>query len=284
MDASRKKELKLFANSVRKNILKSTHAAKSGHPGGSLSAAEYFTFLYNGELRVDPKNPKCPDRDRFVLSKGHTAPGLYAALAQAGFFPEEDLLTLRHIGSHLQGHPNMNSTPGVDMTTGSLGQGISAAAGMAKGAKYLGKDINVYTLLGDGEVEEGQVWEAVMFAAHYKLDNLCITVDVNGLQIDGATKDVMNTDPLDVKFKGFGCDVISIDGNSFDDLEKAFARFHENKGTGIPTVILMKTVKGKDVSYMENQAGWHGKAPNDDELAKGLAELDALEEQLRKEA
>ncbi len=284
MDASRKKELKLFANSVRKNILKSTHAAKSGHPGGSLSAAEYFTFLYNGELKVDPKNPKCPDRDRFVLSKGHTAPGLYAALAQAGFFPEEDLLTLRHIGSHLQGHPNMNSTPGVDMTTGSLGQGISAAAGMAKGAKYLGKDINVYTLLGDGEVEEGQVWEAVMFAAHYKLDNLCITVDVNGLQIDGATKDVMNTDPLDVKFKGFGCDVISIDGNSFDDLEKAFARFHENKGTGIPTVILMKTVKGKDVSYMENQAGWHGKAPNDDELAKGLAELDALEEQLRKEA
>lgn len=284
MDASRKKELKLFANSVRKNILKSTHAAKSGHPGGSLSAAEYFTFLYNGELRVDPKNPKCPDRDRFVLSKGHTAPGLYAALAQAGFFPEEDLLTLRHIGSHLQGHPNMNSTPGVDMTTGSLGQGISAAAGMAKGAKYLGKDINVYTLLGDGEVEEGQVWEAVMFAAHYKLDNLCITVDVNGLQIDGATKDVMNTDPLDVKFKGFGCDVISIDGNCFDDLEKAFARFHENKGTGIPTVILMKTVKGKDVSYMENQAGWHGKAPNDDELAKGLAELDALEEQLRKEA
>ncbi|MBR3276953.1 MAG: transketolase [Eubacterium sp.] len=284
MDASRKKELKLFANSVRKNILKSTHAAKSGHPGGSLSAAEYFTFLYNGELRVDPKNPKCPDRDRFVLSKGHTAPGLYAALAQAGFFPEEDLLTLRHIGSHLQGHPNMNSTPGVDMTTGSLGQGISAAAGMAKGAKYLGKDINVYTLLGDGEVEEGQVWEAVMFAAHYKLDNLCITVDVNGLQIDGATKDVMNTDPLDVKFKGFGCDVISIDGNCFDDLEKAFARFHENKGTGIPTVILMKIVKGKDVSYMENQAGWHGKAPNDDELAKGLAELDALEEQLRKEA
>ena len=284
MDASRKKELKIFANSVRKNILKSTHAAKSGHPGGSLSAAEYFTFLYNGELRVDPKNPKCPDRDRFVLSKGHTAPGLYAALAQAGFFPEEDLLTLRHIGSHLQGHPNMNSTPGVDMTTGSLGQGISAAAGMAKGAKYLGKDINVYTLLGDGEVEEGQVWEAVMFAAHYKLDNLCITVDVNGLQIDGATKDVMNTDPLDVKFKGFGCDVISIDGNCFDDLEKAFARFHENKGTGIPTVILMKTVKGKDVSYMENQAGWHGKAPNDDELAKGLAELDALEEQLKKEA
>ncbi|MBQ6602855.1 MAG: transketolase [Eubacterium sp.] len=284
MDASRKKELKIFANSVRKNILKSTHAAKSGHPGGSLSAAEYFTFLYNGELRVDPKNPKCPDRDRFMLSKGHTAPGLYAALAQAGFFPEEDLLTLRHIGSHLQGHPNMNSTPGVDMTTGSLGQGISAAAGMAKGAKYLGKDINVYTLLGDGEVEEGQVWEAVMFAAHYKLDNLCITVDVNGLQIDGATKDVMNTDPLDVKFKGFGCDVISIDGNCFDDLEKAFARFHENKGTGIPTVILMKTVKGKDVSYMENQAGWHGKAPNDDELAKGLAELDALEEQLKKEA
>ena len=284
MDATRIRELKLFANSVRKGILTSTHAAKSGHPGGSLSAADYFTYLYNEELRVDPKDPKCPDRDRFVLSKGHTAPGLYATLALKGFFPEEDLLTLRHIGSHLQGHPNMNSTPGIDMSTGSLGQGISAAAGMAKGAKYTGKDIRVYTLLGDGEAAEGQVWEAVLFAAHYHLDNLCITVDVNGLQIDGATKDVMNTDPLDAKFAAFGCDVVSIDGHSFPELEKAFARFHENAGSGRPTVILMKTIKGKDVSYMENQAGWHGKAPNDEELAKGLAELDRLEEEIRKEA
>ena len=276
MTAAEQKELRLFAVKVREGILRGTHAAKSGHPGGSLSSTEYFTYLYNKEIRVDPKNPQDPNRDRFVLSKGHVAPGLYATLANRGFFPVDELLTLRHIGSRLQGHPNMNLTPGVDMSTGSLGQGISTAAGMAKGAKYLGKDINVYTLLGDGELAEGQVWEATMFAAHYKLDNLCITVDVNGLQIDGATADVMNTAPIDKKFEAFGCAVISIDGHDFAALEEAFKTFHANKGTGKPTVILMKTVKGKNISFMENNAGWHGKAPNDDELAQGLSELAAI--------
>ena len=276
MTAAEQKELRLFAVKVREGILCGTHAAKSGHPGGSLSSTEYFTHLYNKEIRVDPKNPHDPNRDRFVLSKGHVAPGLYATLANRGFFPVDELLTLRHIGSRLQGHPNMNLTPGVDMSTGSLGQGISTAAGMAKGAKYLGKDINVYTLLGDGELAEGQVWEATMFAAHYKLDNLCITVDVNGLQIDGATADVMNTTPIDKKFEAFGCAVISIDGHDFNALEEAFKTFHANKGTGKPTVILMKTVKGKNISFMENSAGWHGKAPNDDELAQGLSELAAI--------
>ena len=276
MTAAEQKELRLFAVKVREGILRGTHAAKSGHPGGSLSSTEYFTYLYNKEIRVDPKNPHDPNRDRFVLSKGHVAPGLYATLANRGFFPVDELLTLRHIGSRLQGHPNMNLTPGVDMSTGSLGQGISTAAGMAKGAKYLGKDINVYTLLGDGELAEGQVWEATMFAAHYKLDNLCITVDVNGLQIDGATADVMNTAPLDKKFEAFGCAVISIDGHDFVALEEAFKTFHANKGMGKPTVILMKTVKGKNISFMENNAGWHGKAPNDDELAQGLSELAAI--------
>ena len=280
MTSAEQKELQLFAVKVREGILRGTHAAKSGHPGGSLSSTEYFTYLYNKEIRVDPKNPHDPNRDRFVLSKGHVAPGLYATLANRGFFPVDELLTLRHIGSRLQGHPNMNLTPGVDMSTGSLGQGISTAAGMAKGAKYLGKDINVYTLLGDGELAEGQVWEATMFAAHYKLDNLCITVDVNGLQIDGATADVMNTAPIDGKFEAFGCDVLWIDGHDFNALEKAFRRFHANKGTGKPTVILMKTVKGKDISFMENNAGWHGKAPNDDELARGLEELAAIRKQI----
>ena len=276
MTTAEQKELRLFAVKVREGILRGTHAAKSGHPGGSLSSTEYFTYLYNKEIRVDPKNPHDPNRDRFVLSKGHVAPGLYATLANRGFFPVDELLTLRHIGSRLQGHPNMNLTPGVDMSTGSLGQGISTAAGMAKGAKYLGKDINVYTLLGDGELAEGQVWEATMFAAHYKLDNLCITVDVNGLQIDGATADVMNTAPIDKKFEAFGCAVISIDGHDFAALEGAFKDFHANKGTGKPTAILMKTVKGKNISFMENSAGWHGKAPNDDELAQGLSELAAI--------
>lgn len=276
MTESEKKALRLTAVSVREGILTATHGAKAGHPGGSLSAADVFTYLYFKELRIDPKNPRWEDRDRFVLSKGHTAPGLYSALAYRGFFPVEDLPTLRHIDSYLQGHPNMNTVPGVDMSTGSLGQGISAAAGMAKGAKYLGKDINVYTLLGDGELAEGQVWEATMFSAHYKLDNFCILVDVNGLQIDGATKDVMNTEPLDEKFAAFGCDVVKVDGHDFDALESAFARFHENKGSGKPTVLLLKTVKGKDVSYMENQVGWHGKAPNDAEYAQGMAELEAL--------
>ncbi|EGK59837.1 transketolase [Centipeda periodontii DSM 2778] len=276
MTAAEQKELRLFAVKVREGILRGTHAAKSGHPGGSLSSTEYFTYLYNRELRVDPKNPHDPNRDRFVLSKGHVAPGLYATLANRGFFPVEELLTLRHIDSRLQGHPNMNLTPGVDMSTGSLGQGISTAAGMAKGAKYLGKDINVYTLLGDGELAEGQVWEALMFSAHFKLDNLCIAVDINGLQIDGATADVMNTAPVDKKFEAFGCAVISIDGHDYNALEEAFKTFHANKGTGKPTAILMKTVKGKDISFMENKASWHGKAPNDDELAQGLEELAAI--------
>lgn len=274
MEKERNKELQLFAVDTRENILKAIHCSGTGHPGGSLSCAEYFTYLYNGEIRVNPKKPKALDRDRFVLSKGHVAPALYAVLALKGFFPVEDLVTLRKIDSHLQGHPNMNTTPGIDMSTGSLGQGISAAAGMAKGAKYLGKDINVYTLLGDGETEEGEVWEAVAFAVHYGLDNLCIAVDVNGLQIDGYTKDVMNVEPLDRKFEAFGCDVVMISGHDFDELERAFIRFHENRGSKKPTVILMKTIKGKDVSFMEDKAGWHGKAPNDEQFRQALEELE----------
>ena len=275
MTPAEKKELQLRAVSVREGVLTSTHGAKAGHPGGSLSAADLFTYLYFKEMRIDPKNPRWDGRDRFVLSKGHTAPGLYSALAQRGYFPVEDLPTLRHIDSYLQGHPNMNTVPGVDMSTGSLGQGISAAAGMAKGAKHLGKDINVYTVLGDGELAEGQVWEAAMFAAHYKLDNFCIIVDLNGLQIDGRTCDVMNTDPVDAKFAAFGCAVVEIDGHDSHAIEGAFQRFHENHGSGKPTAILMRTTKGRGVSYMENQAGWHGKAPNDEEYAKGMAELAA---------
>ena len=280
MTPEEKKRLQLTAVSVREGILTGTHAAKAGHPGGSLSAADMFTYLYFKELRVDPKNPRWDDRDRFVLSKGHTAPGLYAALAHRGFFPVEDLLTLRHIDSYLQGHPNMNSVPGVDMSTGSLGQGISAAAGMAKGAKFLNKDINVYTLLGDGELAEGQVWEAAMFSAHYKLDNLCIIADINGLQIDGRTKDVMNLEPLVEKFTSFGCDVVEIDGHDFDQIESAFARFHANRSSGKPTCILMNTVKGKGVSYMEDNAAWHGKAPNDEEYQRGMADLAAIRKTL----
>lgn len=268
-----KKKLELLAVKIREGILTSIHAAKSGHPGGSLSAADYFTYLYNVELKIDPLNPKWEGRDRFVLSKGHCAPGLYSTLANRGFFPIEDLKTLRKIGSYLQGHPNMNLTPGVEMSTGSLGQGISVACGMAKGAKYLGKDINVYTLLGDGELDEGQVWEAVMFAAHYKLDNLCIAVDVNGLQIDGETSDVMNTAPLDKKFEAFGCAVISIDGHDFEALERAFDKFHETHGK--PTVILLQTVKGKGISFMENKVGWHGKAPDDEQFAQAMRELES---------
>ncbi len=275
-----KLDLQKKACQVRMGIIASTHSAKAGHPGGSLSAAEMFTYLYNRELRVDPADPKNENRDRFVLSKGHTAPGLYSALAYRGFFPVEDLLTLRHIGSYLQGHPNMNTVPGVDMSTGSLGQGISAAAGMAKGAKYLGKDLNVYTLLGDGEIAEGEVWEALMFAAHYHLDNLCVIIDLNGLQIDGRTCDVMNSAPVDEKCKAFGCNVVTIDGHDFGQIEQAFAAFHAC--TDKPTCILMHTTKGKGVSFMENQVGWHGKAPNDeeykiamDELEKAMAELEA---------
>ena len=283
MTAEQKKALQLKAVSVREGILTSTHGAKAGHPGGSLSAADMFTYLYFAEMNIDPKNPKWEDRDRFVLSKGHITPGLYSTLAERGYFPVEDLKGFRHIdgqGSYLQGHPNMNTVPGVDASTGSLGQGLSIAAGMAKGAKYLGKDINVYALCGDGEVAEGQIWEATMFAAHYKLDNLCIIVDVNGLQIDGRTKDVMNTAPLDDKFEAFGCKVVKIDGHDFDDIEKAFNKFHKNHGSDKPTVILMKTTKGKGISFMEDDAGWHGKAPNDEQYAQGMAELAAARKQI----
>ena len=273
MTANEKKQLMATACKVRMGVIEGTHAAKAGHPGGSLSAADLFTYLYFKELNVDPANPKWADRDRFVLSKGHTAPGLYAALANRGFFPVEDLLTLRHIGSHLQGHPNMNETPGVDMSTGSLGQGISAAAGMALAAKYQGKDCRVYALLGDGEIQEGQVWEACMFAHHYKLDNLCIIVDNNGLQIDGSIADVMSPYPIPEKLKSFGFAVAEIDAHDFDQIEAAFAQARETKG--VPFAIVMKSVKGKGVSYMENQAGWHGKAPNDEEYEIAMNELKA---------
>ncbi len=273
MTISEKKQLMATACKVRMGIIEGTYGAKAGHPGGSLSATEAFTYLYFKEMNVDPKNPKWADRDRFVLSKGHTAPGLYAALAHKGFFPVEDLPTLRHIGSYLQGHPNMNETPGVDMSTGSLGQGISAAAGMALAAKYQGKDCRVYTLLGDGEIQEGQVWEACMFAAHYKLDNFCAIIDNNGLQIDGAVADVMSPYPIDEKLKAFGFEVTVVDGHDFEQLEAAFAQARATKGK--PFAIIMKTVKGKGVSFMENNAGWHGKAPNDEEYAQAMAELKA---------
>ena len=273
MTSNEKKELQVTACKVRMGIIESTHAAKCGHPGGSLSAADMFTYLYCKELNVDPKNPKWEDRDRFVLSKGHTAPGLYAALALNGFFPVEDLLTLRKVGSYLQGHPNMNSVPGVDMSTGSLGQGISAACGMALAAKVQGKTNRVYTLLGDGEIQEGQVWEACMLASHYKLDNLCVIVDNNGLQIDGKVADVMSPYPIPEKLKAFGFEVVEIDGHDFDQIEAAFAKARETKGK--PFGIVMKTTKGKCVSFMENNAGWHGKAPNDEEYEKAMSELQA---------
>jgi transketolase len=283
MTNNEKCALKKAACKVRMGVIESTHGAKSGHPGGSLSAADVFAYLYTKELRVDPQNPQKADRDRFVLSKGHTAPGLYSALALRGFFPWEELKNLRHIGSFLQGHPNMNMTPGIDMSTGSLGQGVSTAVGMALGAKKSGLDSNVYTLLGDGEIAEGQVWEAFMFAAHYKLDKLCVIIDLNGLQIDGATSDVMNTAPVDEKMAAFGFDVTEINGNDFEELEKAFNKFHENIGSGKPTAILMHTVKGKGVSFMEDQVGWHGKAPNDDEYNKAMDELNAQLSELNKE-
>lgn len=272
MDTASKRALDIFALKIRMGIIEGTYNAKAGHPGGSLSAADVFAYLYEKEMRYDAKNPKWEDRDRFVLSKGHCAPGLYAALANKGFFPVEDLKTLRHIDSYLQGHPNMNTVPGVDMSTGSLGQGVSVAVGMAKAAKYMNKDINVYTLLGDGEIEEGQVWEAMMFANQYKLDNLCVIIDSNGLQIDGACSEVMSAEPIDEKVKAFGFDCIVIDGNDFDELEKAFDAFHKSEK---PFAIIMKTVKGKGVSYMENQVGWHGKAPNEEEYNIAMAELNA---------
>lgn len=278
MTTSEKKQLMAAACKVRMGAIKGVHAAKAGHPGGSLSAADLFTYLYFKELRIDPKNPKWEDRDRFVLSKGHTAPGLYAALALRGYFPEEDLLTLRQIGSHLQGHPNMNLTPGVDMSTGSLGQGISVAVGMALAGKQSKKDFRVYSILGDGEIAEGQVWEAAMAANKFHLDNLCAVIDLNGLQIDGTTEEVMPTEPVDKKFESFGWHVIKIDGHDFEQIDQAFEEAKATKGQ--PTVILAKTVKGKGVSFMENQAGWHGKAPNDEQFAQARAELEAAIKEL----
>lgn len=272
-------ELQKTANEVRKGIVSGVHAAKAGHPGGSLSAAEIFTYLYFEEMNADPKNPKDPNRDRFVLSKGHTAPGLYATLAEKGYFPKEDLLTLRHLGSYLQGHPDMKHIPGVDMSSGSLGQGISAAAGMALGAKLQNKDFHVYTLLGDGEIQEGQVWEAAMFAGAKKLDNLVVIVDNNDLQIDGRVGDVNTPYPIDKKFEAFNFHVINVaDGNDFEQLKAAFDEAHTVKG--MPVAIIAKTLKGKGVSFMEDQAGWHGKAPNDEEYKVAMAELEKAGEAL----
>ena len=267
-------KLKLMktANEVRKDIITAVHSAKAGHPGGSLSAADIFTYLYFEELNIDPQDPKKADRDRFVLSKGHTAPGLYAALAERGFFPKEDLTTLRHTGSYLQGHPDMKSIPGVDMSSGSLGQGVSAAVGMAIAAQISGADYRVYTLLGDGEIQEGQVWEAAMLAGHRKLDNLVVIVDNNNLQIDGAIDQVNSPYPIDKKFEAFNFHMINIDGNDFDQIEAAFKEARTVKGC--PTAIIAKTVKGKGVSFMENQAGWHGKAPNDEEYKIAMADLE----------
>ena len=273
-----KLELMKTANEIRKGIVTALHSAKAGHPGGSLSATEIFTYLYFEEMNVDPKDPKKADRDRFVLSKGHTAPGLYSTLAQKGFFPKEDLVTLRHTGSYLQGHPDMKHIPGVDMSSGSLGQGISAAVGMAIAGKLDNADYRVYTLLGDGEIQEGQVWEASMLAAHRKLDNLVVIVDNNNLQIDGEITEVNSPYPIDKKFEAFNFQVINIDGNDFDQIDAAFKEAKTVKGQ--PTAIIAKTVKGKGVSFMENQVGWHGKAPNDEEYKIAMEELEKAGEAL----
>lgn len=273
-----KLELEKTAVEVRKGIVTAVHSAKSGHPGGSLSAADIFTYLYFEEMNVDPENPKDENRDRFVLSKGHVAPGLYSVLAQRGYFPKEDLLGLRHVGCYLQGHPDMKHTPGVDMSSGSLGQGFSAAVGMALAGKLDNKDYRVYALAGDGEIQEGQIWEASMFAAARKLDNLCLIVDNNGLQIDGNIADVCSPYPIDAKFEAFGFHVISIDGHDFDQIAAAFQEARETKGC--PTAIIAKTIKGKGVSFMENQAGWHGKAPNDEQYEIAMADLKKAEEAL----
>lgn len=272
-------ELQKMANEVRKSIVSGVHSAKAGHPGGSLSAADLFTYLYFEEMNIDPKNPADPERDRFVLSKGHTAPGYYAAMAHRGYFPVEDMLTLRKIGSHLQGHPCMQHLAGVDMTSGSLGQGISAAVGMALAGKLDNKSYHVYTLLGDGEIQEGQVWEAAMFAGHRKLDNLTVIVDNNGLQIDGNVADVCSPYPIDKKFEAFNFHVINVaDGNDMEQLAAAFAEAKNVKG--MPVAIIMKTVKGKGVSFMENQASWHGTAPNDEQYAVAMADLEKVGEAL----
>ena len=273
-----KLELMKTANEVRKGIVTAVHSAKSGHPGGSLSAADIYTYLYFEEMNIDPKDPKKADRDRFVLSKGHTAPGYYSTLAQRGFFPVEDLTTLRKVGSYLQGHPDMKHIPGVDMSSGSLGQGISAAVGMAISAKLSNDDYRVYTLLGDGEIQEGQVWEASMLAGHRKLDNLVVIVDNNNLQIDGKITDVNSPYPIDKKFEAFNFHVINTDGNDFDQIEAAFKEARKTKG--MPTAIIAKTIKGKGVSFMEDQAGWHGKAPNDEQYAQAMEELEKAGEAL----
>ena len=273
-----KLELMKTANEVRKGIVTAVHSAKSGHPGGSLSAADIYTYLYFEEMNIDPKDPKKADRDRFVLSKGHTAPGYYSTLAHRGFFPVEDLTTLRKVGSYLQGHPDMKHIPGVDMSSGSLGQGISAVVGMAISAKLSNDDYRVYTLLGDGEIQEGQVWEASMLAGHRKLDNLVVIVDNNNLQIDGKITDVNSPYPIDKKFEAFNFHVINIDGNDFDQIEAAFKEARKTKG--MPTAIIAKTIKGKGVSFMEDQAGWHGKAPNDEQYAQAMEELEKAGEAL----
>ena len=271
-------ELQKTANEIRKGIVTAVHSAKAGHPGGSLSAADIFTYLYFEEMNVDPANPKMENRDRFVLSKGHTAPGLYAALAERGFFPKEDLVTLRHVGSYLQGHPDMKQIPGVDMSSGSLGQGVSVAVGMAAAGKLDKKDYRVYTLLGDGEIQEGQVWEAAMWAGFKQLDNLVVIVDNNNLQIDGPIDQVCSPYPIDKKFEAFNFHVINIDGNDFDQIRAAFAEARTVKG--MPTAIIAKTIKGKGVSFMENNADWHGKGPNDAEYAKAMEDLEKAGEAL----
>ncbi|MDK2808189.1 MAG: transketolase [Clostridiales bacterium] len=265
-------ELKKTANAIRKGVVTAVHSAKSGHPGGSLSATDIFTYLYFEEMNIDPKDPKMEDRDRFVLSKGHVAPGLYATLANRGYFPVEDLKGLRHVGSYLQGHPDMKHIPGVDMSSGSLGQGVSVAVGMALSAKLDNRDYRVYTLAGDGEIQEGQIWEAAMFAGHRKLDNLVVVVDNNGLQIDGSVDDVCSPYPIDKKFEAFNFHVICVDAHDFDDIRRAFKEARETKGQ--PTAIIAKSVKGKGVSFMENQAAWHGSAPNDEQYEIAMKELE----------
>ena len=279
MNSAKKQELALIANNIRKNVIEGVYSAKCGHPGGSLSIADILAYLYFEEMNVDPKNPKMEDRDRFVLSKGHTAPALYAVLAERGFMPLEEIKTLRKTGSRLQGHPDMKGTPGVDMTTGSLGLGFSAACGMALSGKVYNKDYRVYAILGDGESEEGQVWEASMFAAHYKLDNLTCFLDWNGLQIDGPIAEVMNPTPYKEKFEAFGWHVISIDAHNFDEIEAALAEARTVKGK--PTMIIAKSVKGKGVSYMENECSWHGAAPKEDQYKIAMEELNKIEESLK---
>ena len=274
MNSKRKLELSILANKVRKNILLATHSASSGHPGGSLSIADMLTYLYFEVMNVDPKDPKNPERDRFVLSKGHTSPALYSVLAAKGFFPEEDIATFRKVDSYLQGHPDMNKVPGVDMSTGSLGQGVSTAGGMALAGKLDNKSYRVYTILGDGELEEGQVWEQAMFAAHYNLDNLTAIIDFNGLQIDGDITKVMNPTPIDKKFEAFGWHTIVINAHDFDEIESAINEAKATKGK--PTAIIMKSVKGKNVSFMENNAAWHGQAPNKEQFEIGIADLDKI--------